>query len=122
MTPLRAKYIRDLVVRGRSKHIQEAYIRYVCDLARYYRVRSELISYEGCTHRAKRFDSGVRGCSQMRVNSMDPSKEGKGNQDEKHDRADKEEPRLVPSDLDIDEGDEENREETDLPPAMPPKV
>ena len=58
----------------------------------------------------------------MRVNSMDPSKEGKGNQDEKHDRADKEEPRLVPSDLDIDEGDEEKREETDLPPAMPPKV
>ena len=37
MTPLRAKYIRDLVIRGRSKHTQEAYIRYVCDLARYYR-------------------------------------------------------------------------------------
>ena len=53
---------------------------------------------------------------------MDPSKEDKGNQDEKHDRADKEEPRLVPADLDIDEGDEEKREETDLPPAMPPKV
>jgi hypothetical protein len=28
MTPLRAKYIRDLVIRGRSKHTQEAYIRY----------------------------------------------------------------------------------------------
>jgi hypothetical protein len=26
MTPLRAKYIRDLVIRGRSKHTQEAYI------------------------------------------------------------------------------------------------
>jgi hypothetical protein len=24
MTPLRAKYIRDLVIRGRSKHTQEA--------------------------------------------------------------------------------------------------
>jgi hypothetical protein len=46
MTPLRAKYIRDLVIRGRSKHTQEAYIRYVCDLARYYRRSSELISYE----------------------------------------------------------------------------
>src|ERR1700719_5071891 len=34
MTPLRAKYIRDLVIHGRSKHTQEAYIRYVCDLAR----------------------------------------------------------------------------------------
>ena len=37
VTPLRAKYIRDLVIRGRSKHTQEAYIRYVRDLARYYR-------------------------------------------------------------------------------------
>src|SRR5438132_7261979 len=31
MTPLRAKYIRDLVIRGRSKHTQEAYTRYVRD-------------------------------------------------------------------------------------------
>ena len=46
MTPLRAKYIRDLVIRGRSKHTQEAYTRYVCDLARYYRRSPELISYE----------------------------------------------------------------------------
>jgi hypothetical protein len=65
---------------------------------------------------------GVRGCSQTRVNGMNPSKEDKGNQDEKHDRADGEEPRLVPADLDIDEGDEAKHEETDLPPAMPPKV
>ena len=36
MTPLRAKYIRDLVIRGRSKNTQEAYTRYVSDLARYY--------------------------------------------------------------------------------------
>src|SRR5580704_4339637 len=48
-TPLRAKYIRDLVVRGRSKHTQEAYIRYVRDLARYYRRSPELISYEEVT-------------------------------------------------------------------------
>ena len=53
---------------------------------------------------------------------MDPSKEDKGNQGQKHDRADKEETRLIPVDDDIDEGDEEKREETDLPPAMPPKV
>src|SRR5246127_5976261 len=45
MTPLRAKYIRDLVIHGRSKHTQEAYTRYVCDLARYYRRSPELISY-----------------------------------------------------------------------------
>jgi len=49
MTPLRAKYIRDLVIRGRSKNTQEAYIRYVCDLARYYRRSPELISYEEVT-------------------------------------------------------------------------
>jgi len=45
MTPLRAKYIRDLVIHGRSKHTQEAYIRYVCDLARHYRRSPELISF-----------------------------------------------------------------------------
>ena len=49
MTPLRAKYIRDLVTRGPSKHTQEAYTRYVCDLARYYRRSPELISYEEVT-------------------------------------------------------------------------
>src|SRR4029077_7193208 len=49
MTPLRAKYIRDLVIRGRSKNTQEAYTRYVCDLARYYRRSRELISYEEVT-------------------------------------------------------------------------
>src|ERR1700720_287143 len=49
MTPLRAKYIRDLVIRGRSKQTQEAYTRYVCDLARYYRRSPELISYEQVT-------------------------------------------------------------------------
>ena len=49
MTPLRAKYIRDLVIHGRSKHTQEAYTRYVCDLARYYRRSPELISYKEVT-------------------------------------------------------------------------
>src|SRR5258708_29101329 len=49
MTPLRAKYIQDLVVRGRSKNTQEAYTRYVRDLARYYRRSPELISYEEVT-------------------------------------------------------------------------
>src|SRR2546427_5430863 len=49
MTPLRAKYIRDLVIHGRSKRTQEAYTRYVCDLARYYRRSPELISYEQVT-------------------------------------------------------------------------
>src|SRR3984893_3642730 len=49
MTPLRAKYIRDLVIRGRSKHTQEAYTRSVRDLARFYRRSPELISYEEVT-------------------------------------------------------------------------
>src|SRR5580693_2607611 len=49
MTPLRAKYIQDLVIRGRSKNTQKAYTRYVCDLARYYRRSPELISYEEVT-------------------------------------------------------------------------
>ena len=57
----------------------------------------------------------------MRVNGMNPSKEDI-NEHETHDHADKEETPLVPTDLDVDEGDEEKREETELPPAMPPKV
>jgi hypothetical protein len=56
------------------------------------------------------------------MNGMSSSKEDKRNRDEKLDRADREEPSLVPPDLDIDEGDEEKNEETELPPAMPPKV
>jgi hypothetical protein len=56
------------------------------------------------------------------MNGMSSSKEDKRNRDEKLDRADREEPSLVPPDLDIDEGDEEKNEETDLPAAMPPKV
>jgi integrase/recombinase XerD len=49
MTPLRAKFIRDLVIRGRSKNTQKAYTRCVCDLARYYHRSPELISYEEVT-------------------------------------------------------------------------
>lgn len=49
MSPLRAKFIRDLVIRGRSKNTQKAYTRCVCDLARYYRRSPELISYEEVT-------------------------------------------------------------------------
>jgi hypothetical protein len=49
------------------------------------------------------------------LNGMNPSKEDKGNRDE-------EKPRLVPDELENVEGDEEEHGETDLPPAMPPKV
>ena len=49
MTPLRANYIRDLVIHGRSEHTQEAHTRYLCDLACYYRRSPELISYEEVT-------------------------------------------------------------------------
>ena len=49
MTPLRAKFIRGLVIRGRSKNTQKAYTRCVCDLARYYHRSPELISYEEVT-------------------------------------------------------------------------
>src|SRR5262249_6024148 len=45
-TPLRAKYIRDLTIRGRTEGTQEAYSRYVYDLARYYRRSPEQISYQ----------------------------------------------------------------------------
>jgi hypothetical protein len=46
------------------------------------------------------------------MNGMNPSKEDEGNGYEKLDRADGEDPRLVPADLDIDEGDEAKHEET----------
>jgi integrase/recombinase XerD len=50
MTPLRAKYIRDLTIRGRSPRTQRAYIRYVSELARYYQRSPEQISYEEVTN------------------------------------------------------------------------
>jgi integrase/recombinase XerD len=49
MTPLRAKYILDLVIGGRSEHAQETYTRYVRDLAHYYCRSPELITYEEVT-------------------------------------------------------------------------
>ena len=50
MTALRAKYIRDLTVRGRAQRTQRAYTRYVSELARYYQRSPELISYEEVTN------------------------------------------------------------------------
>lgn len=49
MTALRAKYIRDLAIRGRAERTQRAYTRYVAELARYHRRSPELISYEEVT-------------------------------------------------------------------------
>src|SRR2546425_6117750 len=46
MTPLRAKYIRDLVIRGRAARTQQSYTSYVADRARYYRRSPAQISYE----------------------------------------------------------------------------
>jgi hypothetical protein len=53
---------------------------------------------------------------------MNLSKEDNVNRAEKHDHPEGEEPQLVPPDLDTDEGDEEKKEGTDLPPAMPPMI
>ena len=50
MTPLRAKYIRDLTIRGRARRTQRAYTRYVSELAHYYQRSPELISYEEVTN------------------------------------------------------------------------
>ena len=47
MTSLRAKYIRDLTVRGRAQRTQRAY---TSELARYYQRSPELISYEEVTN------------------------------------------------------------------------
>ena len=49
MTSLRAKYIRDLTVRGRAQRTQRAYTRYVAELACYYKRSPEQISYEEVT-------------------------------------------------------------------------
>lgn len=45
-TPLRAKYIQDLSIRGRTEGTQEAYSRYVYDLAGYYHRSPEQICYQ----------------------------------------------------------------------------
>jgi len=49
MTPLRAKYIRGLAIRGRAVRTQQSYTAYVADLARYYHRSPERISYEEVT-------------------------------------------------------------------------
>src|SRR6266571_172092 len=46
MTTLRAKYIRDLAIRGRAARTQQSYTSYVADLARHYRRSPDQISYE----------------------------------------------------------------------------
>jgi hypothetical protein len=42
--------------------------------------------------------------------------------DRADDRPEGEEPKLVPPDIDTDEGDKEKKEGIDLPPAMPPMI
>jgi integrase/recombinase XerD len=49
MTPLRAKYIRGLAIRGRAVRTQQAYTAFVVDLAKYYRRSPDQISYEEVT-------------------------------------------------------------------------
>jgi site-specific recombinase XerD len=46
MTALRAKYIRDLAVRGRALRTQESYSSYVADLARYYHRSPDKVTYD----------------------------------------------------------------------------
>jgi len=46
MTALRAKYIRDLAVRGRALRTQESYTSYVADLARFHHRSPDRITYD----------------------------------------------------------------------------
>jgi integrase/recombinase XerD len=46
MTALRAKYIRDLAVRGRALRTQESYSSFVADLARYYHRSPDQLTYD----------------------------------------------------------------------------
>jgi site-specific recombinase XerD len=46
MTALRAKYIRDLAVRGRARRTQQSYTSYVADLARYYHRSPDQLTYD----------------------------------------------------------------------------
>jgi hypothetical protein len=49
MTPLRAKFIRDLAIRGRAVRTQQAYTAFVADRAGFYHRSPERISYEEVT-------------------------------------------------------------------------
>jgi hypothetical protein len=53
---------------------------------------------------------------------MTPPKDDNVNPADNHNRPEDEAPQLVPSDLDIDEGEEEKNKGSDLPPAMPPMI
>lgn len=46
MTPLRAKYQRDMTVRGLAQRTQQSYTSYVADLARHFRRSPDLIAYD----------------------------------------------------------------------------
>jgi len=46
MTPLRAKYQRDMTVRGLAQRTQQSYTSYVADLARHFKRSPDLISYD----------------------------------------------------------------------------
>jgi hypothetical protein len=58
----------------------------------------------------------------LRSPSMNPSDENELVENEDGDPDDNLDLGPVPADLDVDEGDEEKRLKTDLPPAMPPAV
>ena len=46
MTPLRAKYLRDLAIRGKAQRTQQAYTAFVADLARWHGRSPDLLSYD----------------------------------------------------------------------------
>jgi integrase/recombinase XerD len=46
MTPLRAKYQRDMAVRGLAQRTQQSYTSYVADLARHFQRSPDLITYD----------------------------------------------------------------------------
>jgi hypothetical protein len=72
MTPLRAKYIRDLTIRGRAQRTQRAYTRYVSELARYYQRTPELISYEEVTNSQAKIDPLASNPFSRRLESNGP--------------------------------------------------
>jgi hypothetical protein len=49
MTPLRAKYIRGLAIRGRAVRAQQSYTAFVADLAGFYHRSPDQICYEEVT-------------------------------------------------------------------------
>ena len=58
----------------------------------------------------------------MRADSMNPPEEDNRAPEESDDLDEGLEPAFIPSDADVQEGDEEKDEGTRLPPAMPPGV